>query len=408
MKKSVYELSIFNGIPEFDEKLHVGKPNIGNRDEINYHINQILNNQWLTNNGPYIQQFEKEVAKITNVKHCIAMCNGTMALENAIRALGLSGEVIVPSFTFIATASALQWQEITPIFCDIDPTTYTINPLQVESLITPKTTGIVGVHLWGRPCNIHELEKIAEKRNLKLMFDAAHAFGCSYEGEMIGKFGNLEVFSFHATKFLNTLEGGAVVTNDDILASKLRLMKNFGFTGMDRVEYVGVNGKMNEISAAIGLVGLKSMDEFISKNRENYYCYDKYLKNINGITLVHYNENEKSNFQYIVVEIDKKTTGISRDTLLKILHAENVLARRYFYPGCHRMEPYKSFFPNAGLMLPHTEETSEKMLTLPTGTSINKGDIIKICNLIKLIVGHSIEIRQKLNDTEKVQCLGLA
>src|SRR6185369_3387994 len=205
---------------------------------------------------------EQRVAKMLGVRHCIAMCNATVALEITIRALGLTGEVLVPSFTFIATAHALQWQQIIPVFCDVDPETHCLNPRSVEKMITPRTTGIIGVHLWGRGCDIGSLSEIARSNGLKLLFDAAHAFGCSYEGRMIGGFGDAEVFSFHATKFFNTFEGGAVTTNDDDLAEKIRLMKNFGFAGYDQVIYLGTNGKMSEVSAAMGLTSLESLDDF--------------------------------------------------------------------------------------------------------------------------------------------------
>src|SRR5438128_1354253 len=227
MKQEVDELAIFGDLPAFAEKLHVGRPNIGNRERLLARINDLLDRRWLTNDGPYVQQLERNLADFLGVKHCIAMCNGTVALEIAIRALGLSGEVIVPSFTFIATAHALQWQEITPVFCDIDPSIHNIDPHSVEQMITPRTSGISGVHLWGRACDVLALTEIARRRNLKLLFDASHGLGCSHHGRMVGSFGNAEVFSFHATKFVNTLEGGAVVTNDDDLATKIRLMKNF-------------------------------------------------------------------------------------------------------------------------------------------------------------------------------------
>jgi dTDP-4-amino-4,6-dideoxygalactose transaminase len=253
---SMDSLAILGGSPAFAEKLHVGRPNLGDRTRLLERINDIFDQLWLTNGGPYVQELELRVAELVGVKHCIAMCNATVALEIAIRALGLAGEVIVPSFTFVATAHALQWQQITPVFCDIDPLTHNIDPRRIEELITPLTTGIIGVHLWGRACNIEQLEEIARRRNLKLLFDAAHAFGCSYKGKMIGSFGSAEVLSFHATKFLNTLEGGAVVTNDDQLAQKMRLMKNFGFTYYDRTDDVGTNGSyliktVGQLSASI-------------------------------------------------------------------------------------------------------------------------------------------------------------
>ena len=187
----------------------------------------MLDRRRLTNRGPFVRQLEERIADYVGVNHCIAMTNGTIALEIAIRALGMTGEVIVPSMTFIATAHSLQWQQIKPVFCDIDPATHNVDPNRIEELITPLTTGIIGVHVWGRPCEIDLLSENAGRNNLKLLFDAAHAFGCSYKGKMIGNFGDAEVLSFHATKFFNTFEGGAVLTNDDLLAEKNRLMKNW-------------------------------------------------------------------------------------------------------------------------------------------------------------------------------------
>lgn len=396
MKLNIESLAIFGGTPAFSEKLHVGRPNIGNRDRLLERINDLLDRRWLTNNGPYVQEFEQRIADLLGVKHCIAMCNGTVALEIAIRAVGLTGEVILPSFTFIATAHALQWQEITPVFCDVDPCTHTINPWRVEAMITPRTTGIIGVHVWGQPCNVEALTEIAQQHKLKLMFDAAHAFGCSYKGRAIGNFGEAEVFSFHATKFFNTFEGGAVVTNNDELAAKMRLMKNCGFAGYDKVIYIGTNGKMSEVSAAMGLTGLESIDEFIDINYRNYKQYQSQLEALPGVRLLSYNEPEKCNYQYIVLEIDETAAQISRDQLLEILQAENVLARRYFYPGCHQMEPYRSYFPHAGLLLPETENLVKRVLVLPTGTTVGSEDINNICQLIRFVVTHSHEVKERL------------
>lgn len=396
-KAYLEDLAVFGGIPAFDEKLHVGRPNVGNRDHLLQRINDLLDRKWLSNNGPFVRDLEQRIADMLEVKHCIAMCNGTVALEIAIRAAGLSGEVILPAFTFVATAHALQWQEITPVFCDIDPHTHSINPWRVETMITPRTTGIIGVHLWGRPCNVEALTEISQKHNLKLLFDAAHAFSCSYKGRMIGNFGDAEVFSFHATKFLNTFEGGAVVTNDDELAAKIRLMKNFGFSGAyDEVSYIGTNGKMSEISAAMGLTGLDSLDEFITVNFRNYKQYQSELRDVPGIKVFTYDEAEKCNYQYIILEIDEKNTHISRDLLVKILQADNILARRYFYPGCHRMEPYRSYFPHAGLMLPETDNLGNKVLALPTGSTVGSKEISKICQIIRLTIMHGEEAREKL------------
>jgi dTDP-4-amino-4,6-dideoxygalactose transaminase len=287
-KATIADLALFGGRPAFAAALHVGRPNVGNRGRLLERFNQILDSRWLTNDGRFVKEFEQRIADLVGAKHCIAMCNGTVALEIVIRALGMKGEVIVPSFTFIATAHALQWQGIRPVFCDIDPRTYTLDPLKVEQAITPRTTGIIGVHVWGHICDVDALAEIAARHCLKLLFDSAHAFACSYKGRMIGSFGDAEVFSFHATKFFNTLEGGAVVTNDDDLAVKLRLMRNFGFTNYDEVSYIGTNGKMNEISAAMGLTSLESLDEFVAVNRRNYICYREELRDVAGTRVLAY------------------------------------------------------------------------------------------------------------------------
>ena len=397
MKENFSDLAIFGGLPGFSDALHVGRPNIGNRDRLLERISDMLDRRWLTNAGTYVKEFEKNLSQLLGVRNCIAMCNGTVALEIAIRALGLSGEVIVPSFTFVATAHSLQWQEITPVFCDIDPDTYNIDCAKIEKLITPRTTGIIGVHLWGRHCAIADLEKIAERHGLHLIFDAAHALGCSSHGSMIGSFGDAEVFSFHATKFINSFEGGAVATNDDELANRIRLMKNFGFAGYDKVIHIGTNGKMPESSAAMGLTSLESINDFIAHNLNNYRAYDHHLSGIPGVQLMRFDEGEKNNYQYIVVEIDKAITGVDRDTIMEILHAENIIARRYFYPGCHAMEPYRTTQPNAGIVLTNTKMVAEKVIVLPTGTSVTADDIMLICQIIRVVIKYSKEISYQLN-----------
>jgi dTDP-4-amino-4,6-dideoxygalactose transaminase len=389
--------AIISGRPFFSESLHVGRPNIGDRRRLMARLNDMLDRRWLTNSGFYVKELEKQVANYLNVKHCIAMCNGTVALETAVRALGLKGEVIVPSFTFVATAHCLQWQEISPVFADIDPQSCTIDPAAIQKLITPKTTGIIGVHLWGRACHVEALERLSAEHGLKLLFDASHAFGCSYQGQMIGGFGAAEVFSFHATKVVNTFEGGAIVTNDDALAARLRLMKNFGFQGMDRVVYLGINGKMSEASAAMGLTNLEDIDQFIEANRRNYQEYRRGLEGIPGIRMLLYDENEKNNYQYVVVEVDPCRAGLSRDELLAVLHAENVIARRYFFPGCHRMEPYISLFPNACLWLNETEEKARRVICLPTGTAVRRRDVRAVCGLIRLAIENADVLQQRIS-----------
>ena len=390
------QFALFGGAPAFAEPLHVGRPNTANRESFLRRVNDLLDRRWLTNAGPFVREFEQRLAAMLGVKHCIAMCNGTVALEIAIRALGLADEVIVPSFTFVATAHALAWQEITPVFCDIDPRTHTLDPAQVEAALTPRTSAIIGVHLWGRGCAVEALASIARERGIKLMFDAAHAFGCSHAGRMIGGFGECEVFSFHATKFFNTGEGGAVTTNDDALAEKMRLMKNFGFAGFDNVIHVGTNGKMSELSAALGLSGLETLGDVVAANRANYAAYRRELADLPGLTLLAYDDRERCNYQYVVVEVDATRAGLTRDELVKLLHAENVIARRYFFPGAHRMEPYRSLQPGAGLRLPETERLAKRVLVLPTGTAVDATAIARLGQLLRSAIDRAPEIARLL------------
>ena len=363
-------------------QLHVGRPNVGNREALLARINDMLGRRWFSNNGPLVQEFENAISEFLGVKHVVAMCNATVALEIASRALNLHGEVIVPSYTFIATAHALQWQEITPVFCDMDPATHNIDPTKIERLITPKTTGILGVHVWGRGCDTAAIEEIAARRNLKVMYDASHGFACSRGGRMLGIFGECEVFSFHATKFLNCFEGGAVVTNNDDLAEKMRLMRNFGFQGFDNVIYLGVNGKMSEVHAAMGLTNLEAVEEIIEVNRRNYEAYKSGLAKLPGISLISYNLAERNNYQYVVVEVDLESCPSNRDEIIKALHAENIIARKYFWPGCHRMEPYRSLQPNAGLLLPETERIAARVIVLPTGQMVDVETVHRVCKVI--------------------------
>ena len=368
--------------PAFVQPIHVGRPNIKNREKFIDQVNKILDNQCLTNNGPVIQEFEARVAENLGVKHCIAMCNGTIALEIAIRALGLTGEVIVPSWTFVATAHALSWQGITPVFADIDPATHNLDPAAVRRMITPRTSGIIGVHLWGRAAPVLELQAIADEHSLKLMFDAAHAFGCSYQGQSIGRFGACEVFSFHATKAFNTMEGGAVTTNDDQLAEALRLMRNFGFKGYDNVIHPGTNGKMIEVCAAMGLANLDGFDAIVAANQRTHSAYQQRLAAIPGIKVLTYDANERNNHHYVVVEVDK-SCPVPRDDLIAALHSANILARKYFWPGCHGMQPYRDLFPHAGLMLPQTLELAERVMVLPAGANMTSQQVEAVCDVIR-------------------------
>lgn len=393
-------LAVLGAPPRFAEKLHVGRPNIGDKARLFQRFEEILERRWLSNLGAAVQEFEARLKEITGARHCIPLCNATVGLEIAARALGLSGEVIVPSFTFVATAHALRWLGLTPVFCDVDPHSHNLDPQAVERLITPRTSGILGVHLWGRGCAVMELERLAMAHGLKLFFDAAHGLGCSAEGRPIGGWGSAEVFSFHATKFINTGEGGAIATNDDALAERIRLMKNFGFAGQDRVVSLGINGKMNEFSAAIGLTNLESMDEFIAANRSRLKRYERGLAGCRGLEPIAYVPEERNNYQYVVYEVRKSECPLRRDELLRVLQAENVLARRYFFPGCHRAEPYQRNECDADRRLPVTERLCDEVLVFPTGTGISEEDVDAICEIVRAALDRPDEIRSRLAAVE--------
>jgi dTDP-4-amino-4,6-dideoxygalactose transaminase len=248
----------------------------------------------------------------------------------------------------------------------------------------------MGVHLWGRACDVDALTALARRAGCPLIFDAAHAFGCQYKGRPVGGFGNAEVFSFHATKCVNSFEGGAIVTNDEKIASEARLLQNFGFADFDYVTRVGINGRMSEASAAMGLTSLESMEEFIAINRRNYDAYREGLLEIPGLTLVEFGDDISSNYHYVIAEVDEGKSEIGRDMIHRILWAENVLVRRYFYPGCHRMIPYKDSLGRR--QLPVTDRLTNSLLSLPTGGDLRPAAIVELCRMLKFIVANAADV----------------
>jgi dTDP-4-amino-4,6-dideoxygalactose transaminase len=396
LKARAEDLAVFGQAPPaFDAPLHVGRPNVGRPDIVLERIGQALESRRLTNGGPLVAEFERRVAEAAGVRHCVATCNATTALAVAVRALGLGGEVIVPSFTFVATVHALRWLGLTPVFCDVDPATHHLATERVEALVGPDTCAVLAVHLWGRTCDVDALEELAARRGLHLLFDASHAFSCARAGRAVGGGGDAEVFSFHATKLVNTFEGGAIVTRRADLAERARRMINFGFAGYDTVVGLGINGKMSEAAAAMGLTGLDCLDAFVEANRRNHAAYRRGLAGLAGLSLLSAPAGDRTHDHYVVAELDAAAAGLSRDELLEVLHAENVLARRYFHPGCHRMEPYRSEQPDAGARLPVTEALAARVLQLPTGTAVEEDDVEAVCAVIRLALGSSRRLRER-------------
>lgn len=394
------ELAIFGAPPAFAEPLHVGRPILGDRARFLERVEGIFDRAWLTNEGPLVRELEEKVAALLGVEHCIATANGTLALQLLLRACGVKGRVILPAFTFVATAHAVQWEGLEPVFCDIDPATHHLDPAHVEALVDAETSAILPVHLWGRPAPIAELEVVAARHGVPLLFDAAHAFGSAYRGASVGGFGLAEVLSFHATKLVHTFEGGAVTTNDGEVASRVRLMRNFGFADYDRVVSAGINAKMTEIAAAMGLTMLERLDDLLAFRRRTYERYRAGLAGVAGVRLLFHPPDGSSNYQHVVVEVDEREAGLARDDLYRVLWAENVLARRYFYPGCHRMEPYRSIDPHADRRLPNTNLVASRVLCLPTGGGVGDSEVDRVCELVAVAVDNAAAVRARLGRGE--------
>ncbi|MCX4547583.1 aminotransferase class I/II-fold pyridoxal phosphate-dependent enzyme [Streptomyces sp. NBC_01387] len=399
MRDSIQQLALFGGRPAFSENRRVGRPNTGDRERFLERMNQVLDNEWLSNMGPMMYEFEARVAELAQVRHCVSLCNATVALQLLVGDLATGGapgdEVIVPSLTFPATAHAVKWRGLTPVFCDVDPVTGLIDPEQVEALITDRTRAIIGVHLWGQVCDVARLEKIAESYGLRLYFDAAPALGCSYGDVPVGGLGHAEVFSFHATKIVNSFEGGAIVTDDDALAERMRAERNFGFGKDGTVQAVGTNGKLSEAAAAMGLTSLEGLDATIARNRTNYEQYRSALTGIPGVTVLEFEGPNRNNHHYMMVNVVAGAAGLHRDVLLDVLRAENILAQPYFSQVMQQMTPYIGAPP---VRLPRSEELCGQLLALPTGPQVDADDILLIGEVIRTAVayGHEVTARRRL------------
>lgn len=394
MKTSVPQLAAFGGSPEFGRPLHVGQPNLADADVLAEDLVQVLRSGYLTNNGPRVREFESLICRTTGVRNCVAVCNATTALQIAARAMNLTGEVIVPSFTFIATAHAMNWIGLEPVFADVDPESHTLDPISVVRCISPRTSAIVPVHLWGNACSVDVLKSIASEYGLKLLYDSSHAFGCSLNGQSIGNFGDAEVFSFHATKFVHSVEGGAIVTNDDALADRCRKLRAFGITGLTEISDIGINGKMNELSAAVGIRSVLHLSEIQKANEANRKLYQQMLQGIPGLALLPISDSVQSNCQYIVLTINPALFGLSRDETVSLLRSEGIFARSYFCPGCHRAEPYRS--QPLRTTLPVTEQLLNSVMQLPNGLSIRASDILRVGKILQMIHQESGDIRKQL------------
>lgn len=362
--------------------IYVTQPLLPPLHEFVPYLEKIWENKWLTNAGPFHQELEVTLAEYLGVEHLSLFSNGTIALVIALQALRISGEVITTPFSFVATAHSLLWNGIKPVFVDIDQETFNLDPEKIEAAITPHTTAILPVHVYGNPCNVDKIQKIADTYGLKVIYDAAHAFGVNYKGGSVLKYGDLSILSFHATKVFNTFEGGAIICPDAKMKKRIDDLKNFGFHDELTVVAPGINGKMNEIQSAFGLLQLKHIDQAIDKRRKVAECYRKCLASIPGISLTTLPVDATSNYSYFPILIEKEYP-LTRDGLYDKFRQHNIYARRYFYPLISEFPMYRGL-PSASIEnLSLAEKISHKILCLPIYPDLTDSEQAIIINCIR-------------------------
>jgi len=347
------------------------------------YLQKIWDNKWLTNNGPLHQQLEQELADYLGVKYISLFSNGTLALITALQALNIQGEVITTPFSFVATTHSLWWNKITPVFVDIESGYLNIDPAKIEAAITPRTTAIMPVHVYGNPCQMDEIQRIADKHGLKVIYDAAHAFGVKKDNVSILNSGDLSVLSFHATKVYSTIEGGAIICHNEEMKHHIDNLKNFGFRGETVVEEPGINAKLNEVQAAYGLLQLKYIDGFIAKRKAITKLYQNLLNNLSGIRFLSDMEGITHGYSYFPILIDEEIYGISRDDLYEKLKENNIFARRYFYPLISDFEPYHKLPSASPENLPIATLAAQQVLCLPIYVELTLEDVVLIMKIIK-------------------------
>ncbi len=386
------DLARFGGAPLFAAPHHVNRPQAPDRAAFDALMDRVWDRHWFTNDGPLVQQLEGRLAAHLDVPHCVLMSNATLALDLVMQALGIRGEVLLPSYTFISTAHLLHLRGLTPVFCEVGPD-MTLDPADCAARLTPRTCAVVATHVWGNPCDIEGLQGLCDGAGIPLLFDAAHAFGSRYKGQPLGRFGRAEVFSLHATKAFHACEGGLVTTCDTELARRLRLMRNFGFSDSDRVDCAGVNAKMSELHAAMGLCNLDALPASRATALAVHRTYQRGLADLPGLTLMAPPVPEDNNHHYVVACIDAGVFGMHRDRLNALLTVENVLARRYFFPGGHRSPPHLAQTEASGLNLSRTDALCDSVLVLPGGGAADPRDAAEICRLIRFIASHAKAIQ---------------
>jgi len=362
--------------------IYVTQPSLPPLDKFVASLGRIWESRWLTNNGEFHERFERALETYLRVENVSLLANGTLALIVALQALRITGEVITTPYSFVATAHSLHWNGITPVFCDIDPDTFNIDPEKIEQQITQRTTAILPVHVYGRPCNIEAIERLAETHGLKVIYDAAHAFGVDQNGESILKHGDVSVLSFHATKPFNTIEGGAIVTRDAKLKKRIDFLKNFGIANETQVVAPGINGKMNELQSAYGLLQLEDVEKNTHSRKRIADRYQEALREVKGIRTFSIEPNVKYNYPYFPILIDERNYGRSRDETHEYLKRQGIYTRRYFYPLISQFPMYRNLASAASSNLPVAERIALQILCLPIYDCLEADDVERIVGLL--------------------------
>lgn len=363
------------------ELITVTSPLLPDLDDFNALLKEIWDSKWITNNGSFHKQLEKELAEYLKVPYISLFTNGTLPLITALQALRITGEVITTPYSFVATTHSLWWNEIRPVFVDIDPATGNIDPDKIEAAITPKTTAIMPVHVYGKPCDTKRIQNIADKYGLKVIYDAAHAFGVEVNGESILNAGDMSTLSFHATKVYNTIEGGALVMHDEKTKRRIDYLKNFGFAGETEVVAPGINSKMDEIRAAYGLLNLRLVDACIEARHQAAIRYREALRNVEGITFMDDMPGVKHNYSYFPIFVDAEKYGMTRDELYFKMKDKNVLGRRYFYPLISEFTTYRGL-PSANPdNLPNAHKMANSVICLPMHHELSEEDINRVIEI---------------------------
>lgn len=377
----------------FDEPIYITRPLLPDLNLVQEKLATIWAAKFLTNGGPQHQQLEKKLVETLRVPYLSLFNNGTNALLTASQSLRLSGEVITTPFTFAATPHSLVWNNITPVFADIDPVTMNLDPSKIEALITNRTTGILGVHVYGTPCDVQGIQKVADKYGLKVMYDAAHAFGVTINGVGIGNFGDMVMLSFHATKLYHTVEGGALMYRDPNLKQRIEQLKNFGIKNEEEVIMPGLNGKMNEVQAAIGLVVLDCVEEERRKRAIIAATYDEMFGKAEGISFLPQLSGVTPNYQYYVIRVDEAVFGCSRDYIYNELKKYNVFARKYFYPLCSDYACYRMLPSSNPANLPVAQKASHEVLSMPFYGTLTLEEAEQISRMVLAIRDKAIKER---------------